>query len=105
MEVSLEKIWSDTMLMVVVGGLSKYASYDPADTQLLHESGIPMATDFKNPWHEVRRSCGDFRSFDDSLDEGPGCSERASCFPFHDSKIFVFAMRRTHWAILLASGT
>ena len=69
MEVSLEKIWSDTMLMVVVGGLSKSASYNPADTQLLHESGIPMATDFKNPSHEVLRSHGGSRSFDDSLDD------------------------------------
>ena len=47
MEVSLEKIRSDTMLMVAVGGLSKSAPYNPADTLLLHESGIPMATDFE----------------------------------------------------------
>ena len=46
-EVSLEQIWSDTMLMVAVGGLSKSASYDPADALLLHESGHPMATDFE----------------------------------------------------------
>jgi len=56
-EVSLEKIGGDGKLMVAVGALSKSASYDPADTLLLHESGNPMAITSK----PMARSCAVMR--------------------------------------------
>ena len=61
LEVSLEKIGGDGKLVVAVGRLSKFASHNPADALLLHESGHAMsAADFKT---HGTKFCGDTGAF------------------------------------------